>query len=174
MIDRETFAWLLHQLKEGCRGLSQAGMDINHGDVYPPELDVRFAGGVPIIASYLDIHQFPAVGEKCLFDNTPGNTGSADAEGRVAFQIFLYPEPDSGTIGVSVIMDQTIRQSHPIFKGIIQSFRDGTVTRQQADVIMKRRLSQLPPEEYSEFCDNALYVYQPCSHVSNSNCLKMG
>jgi hypothetical protein len=68
-------------LEEARRGLSQAGMDINHGDVYPPELAVRFAGGVPIIAGYGDIHQLPAVGEKCLFDNTPGNIGSADAEG---------------------------------------------------------------------------------------------
>jgi hypothetical protein len=55
-------------------------------------------------------------------------------------------------------MDQTIRQSDPIFKGIIQSFRDGTMTRKQADVIMKRRLSHLPPDEYTDFCDNALYV----------------
>jgi hypothetical protein len=71
----------------------------------------------------------------------------------------LYPEPDSGTIGVSVIMDQPILQSDPIFKGIIQSFRDGTVTRgQQADVIMKPHLSQLPPAEYTDFCDNALYA----------------
>jgi hypothetical protein len=89
MIGRESFAWLLYRLKEGRRGLSQAGMDINHGDVYPPESAVRFAEGVPIIASYGDIHQFPAVGEKFLFDNTPGNIGSADAEGRVAFQIFV-------------------------------------------------------------------------------------
>jgi hypothetical protein len=59
----------------------------------------------------------------------------------------LYPEPDSGIIGVSVIMDQTIHQSDPIFKVIIQSFRDGNVTRQHTYVIMKRRLSQLPPEE---------------------------
>jgi hypothetical protein len=33
MIGRETFAWLLHRLKEGRRGLSQPGMDINHGDI---------------------------------------------------------------------------------------------------------------------------------------------
>jgi hypothetical protein len=70
----------------------------------------------------------------------------------------LCPEPDTGTTSVLVIMDQTIRQSDPIFKGVIQSFRDGTVTRQQSDVIMKRRLIQLPPEEYTDFCDNALYV----------------
>jgi hypothetical protein len=55
-------------------------------------------------------------------------------------------------------MDQTIRQSDPVFKGIIQSFRDGTVTRQHTDVIMKRRLIQLPPDEHKYFCDNALYV----------------
>jgi hypothetical protein len=81
MIVRETFAWLLHLLKEGRHGLSQAGMDINHGDVYPPESAVRFAGVVPIISSYGDIHQLSAVGEKCLFDNTPCNIGSSDAEG---------------------------------------------------------------------------------------------
>jgi hypothetical protein len=55
-------------------------------------------------------------------------------------------------------MDQTIRQSDPIFKGIIQYSRDGTVTRQQAEVIMKRHLRHLSPEEYTEFCDNVLSV----------------
>jgi hypothetical protein len=89
-------------------------MDIEYGDIYPPESDVRFAGGVPIITTYVDIHQFPVIGNRGLFDNTPVNIGSADAEGQVAFQIALHPEPDCGTIGVSVGMDQIIRQSNPV------------------------------------------------------------
>jgi hypothetical protein len=157
MMGRETCVWLFHGLKEVSCGLTQPGMDINHGDIYPPESAVRFAGDVPIIASYGDIHQLLDVGKTSLFYNTSGNIGSADAEGRVAFP-FLNPEHDSGTIGVSVIMDQSIRESDPLFKGIIESFRDGTVTKQQADVVMKRRLSQLPLEEYTDFCDNAFYV----------------
>jgi hypothetical protein len=55
-------------------------------------------------------------------------------------------------------MDQTIRQTDPVFKGILQSFRDGTVTKTQVDIILKRRLSHLPTQEYKDFCDNALYV----------------
>jgi hypothetical protein len=55
-------------------------------------------------------------------------------------------------------MDHTIHQTDPIFKGIIQYFRDGTGTKTQADIILKRRLRNLPTQEYKDFCDNALYV----------------
>jgi hypothetical protein len=37
-------------------------------------------------------------------------------------------------------------RSDPIFKGIVQSVRDGNAKKQQADVIMKRRISQLLTE----------------------------
>jgi hypothetical protein len=71
---------------------------------------------------------------------------------------FLHPETESGTVGVSVIMDQNIHQNDPVFKGILQSFYDGTVTKTQADILLKRCLSHLPTQEYKYFCDNALYV----------------
>jgi hypothetical protein len=70
----------------------------------------------------------------------------------------LHPETESGAVGISVFMDQTIRQTDPVFKGILQSFRDGMVTKTQADIILKRRQSLLPAQEYKYFCDSALYV----------------
>jgi hypothetical protein len=63
MIGCENFAWLLHHLKEGCCGLNQPGIDIDYHGLYPPESAVRFAGGVPIIATYGDIDQLPVVGD---------------------------------------------------------------------------------------------------------------
>jgi hypothetical protein len=62
-------------------------------------------------------------------------------------------------------MDQNIHQSYPIFKGIIKSFNDGNVTRQHTDIIMKRHLSHLPPEEYTGFCDNVISGMPTWAHT---------
>jgi hypothetical protein len=61
---------------------------------------LHFAVDVPLFATYSNIHQFPQVGEKCLFDNAHGEIGTADAEGRIAFHNFFHPDSDSGTVGV--------------------------------------------------------------------------
>jgi hypothetical protein len=79
MIGRQTFAWLFHH------GLTQAGLDTEYGHLYPPQPASRFARGVPLFTTYGDIHQLPAVGEKCLFYNVPGELGTTNAEGRIAF-----------------------------------------------------------------------------------------
>jgi hypothetical protein len=147
MIDRQTFAWLLHSLNKGRRGLTQAGLDTDYGRLYPPQSALRFAGGVTLLTTYGNIHQFTAVSEKCLFDNVTGEIGTADSEGRTAFRNFIHPDSDSGNVGVSVIMDGTIRQTDPVFKGIIQSFHYGTLKKKQTDIILKRCLRQLPTQE---------------------------
>jgi hypothetical protein len=82
MIGRETFAWIFHRLKEGrtpCSYSTRNGHRLC--DLYPMESTVRFAGGVPIIATYGEIHQLPAVGENCLFDKTSGDIVYVDEEG---------------------------------------------------------------------------------------------
>jgi hypothetical protein len=66
-------------------------MDTDYGHLYPPQSALRFAGGVPLFMTYGDIHQLPAVGEKCLFDNVPGELRTADSEGRIAFRNVMHP-----------------------------------------------------------------------------------
>jgi hypothetical protein len=63
LIGRQTFAWLLHRLTEGRRGLTQASLDTDYGHLYPPQSALCFAGGVPLFTTYGDIHQLPSVGE---------------------------------------------------------------------------------------------------------------
>jgi hypothetical protein len=86
MINRQTFAWILHHLTEGRRGLTQDGLDTDYGHLYPPQSALSFAGGLSLFTTYCDKQQLPAVGEKYLFDNVPGELGTANAEGRIAFR----------------------------------------------------------------------------------------
>jgi hypothetical protein len=117
IIGRQTFAWLLHRLTEGRRGLTQAGLDTDYGHLYTTQSALRFIGGVPLFTTYGNIHQIPAVGEKCLFDNVPGELGTSDAERRIDSRIVLHPETESGTFGVSVVMYQTIRPHRSHLQG---------------------------------------------------------
>jgi hypothetical protein len=39
------------------------------------------------------------------------------------------------------------------------------MTKQQSNVIMKRHLSQLSPEEYTNFRDNVIYVMPTWAHT---------
>jgi hypothetical protein len=157
MIGCQTFAWLLHRLTQGHRGLTQDGLENDYDHLFPPQLVLRFAGGVPLFSTYGDIHLYQLAKSvyliMCLV-----NSGLPMQRDASPFDFCLHLETDSGTVGVSVIMDQTICQIDPIFKGIIHSFRDGTVTKTQADITLKRRLSHLPSQESNDFCDNALYV----------------
>jgi hypothetical protein len=54
-------------------------------------------------------------------------------------------------------MDETIHQIDPVFKGVFLFF-GMTVTKTQTDIILKCPLSQLPTQDNTDFCDNALYV----------------
>jgi hypothetical protein len=141
---RETFTWLLYQLKEGLCGLTQPRMGIDHGDIlYPPKLAAHFAGSVPIIARYRDIHQLlDILCERCLFDNImPGNIVSASAEGRVAFQIFcirnLIVVPSMSWLSWTKPSTNLIlfsRAPSSVFMMVC------TVIKKKADVIMKHQL----------------------------------
>jgi hypothetical protein len=137
MISRQMFAWLLHHLNEGRRGLTQPSIYTDYGHLYPVRSALHLAGGVPLFATYGDIHQLPVVGGNCPFENAPNELGTANAEGSIAFQNFTHPDYDSGTVGISVIMDETIHQSDPVFKVILQYFWDDTVTKTHAGIILK-------------------------------------
>jgi hypothetical protein len=56
---------------------------------------------VNVVVLWLNAFQpLSGVPDTYILSNMSGNIGSTDAERRVAFQIFLHPEPDSGTIVV--------------------------------------------------------------------------
>jgi hypothetical protein len=63
----------------------------------------------------------------------------ACARGRVVFKEFLDPPEDSGCLGFCVVMDETIRQSDPEFKGVIQMMRDGSMNRAGAEYCFSRK-----------------------------------
>jgi hypothetical protein len=95
-----------------------------------------------------------------IFDPDPAKkVDSACANGRLAFHDFLHPAPDSGVQSLVVAMSEVVRQSgEPKFENIIQRMRDGNLDRDDADFLMRRRLSALSPEERADFYNNALFI----------------
>jgi hypothetical protein len=60
MIGRQTFALLLQHLTEGRLGLTQAGVDTDHGHLYPPQSALHFSGGyhyLPPMVTYINYQQ---------------------------------------------------------------------------------------------------------------------
>ena len=55
-------------------------------------------------------------------------------------------------------MSSVIRTEDPTILDLLESFRNGNVTREQADFIMSRRLEILPNDECDLFEREALYV----------------
>ena len=97
---------------------------------------------------------------KMVMDTAPATSpDSACASGRIAFHEFLHPLPGTGIRSLVVIMTEVVWQrGDPRFRDIIQHMREGTVTREDTDLLMARRLSALSPEERADFVENALFV----------------
>jgi hypothetical protein len=83
---------------------------------------------------------------------------SADAVGKGAFASFLRPPVDSGTIGVTVIMDTVVRQSDSNCHAAIQKMRDGTMDDPSCDFFLQRKLSSSSPDQEEMFRSTALYI----------------
>jgi hypothetical protein len=164
MDGRPTFAWKQHRAFEGRQVPiaidTTAEEDAQEGhERFPAQVTSRSWGGIPIVYSIGDCHQLPPVGMKPIWDlSDPSSPDSADAIGRLTFHEFLSPDADSGCIGVSIIMDEVIRQSDPAYQQAIQALRDGNVDFDIATYFMNRRVSQLSPEEQSLFREKALYI----------------
>jgi hypothetical protein len=176
MTGRPNFAWIRHRTEEMRRMVSLPSSDQSNDDddgaaasgsflhsVHPPiprAVTDRHFGGIPIVETYGDCHQIPPVGMKLVMDMAPATSpDSACASGRIAFHEFLHPLPETGVRSLVVIMTEVVRQrGDPRFRDIIQHMREGTVTREDADLLMARRLSALSPEERADFVQNALFV----------------
>jgi hypothetical protein len=55
-------------------------------------------------------------------------------------------------------MDVTVRQDEEEYKTAIQQLRDGTVDDATAELLLSRRLSQLPEEVQQLFWSTALFL----------------
>jgi hypothetical protein len=116
---------------------------------------------VPLLHLLGDCHQLPPVGRKCHFNDSPptGEPQEADSLGKAAFQLFWNPPADpTQEIAVAVAMDETTRQTDPRHKKFIHELRQGSLSRESAELLMSRRLDQLPPAVQKEFKRHALHA----------------
>lgn len=113
---------------------------------------------MPLLSSYGDCHQLPAVAMKSISDDSPASSpNSADHLGRLAIRDFLSPV-DDGTKGIVIVMDQVIRQRCPLYLSVMEKMRTGTMDQEAANFIASRRLSMLPEAERRAFERDALYI----------------
>ena len=67
--------------------------------------------------------------------------------GLQVLQNFLQPPAGSGEKGVTVVMDQVIRQEDIVFLNLIECMRRGLMTEDEVILLLSRLISKLPPEE---------------------------
>ena len=163
MDGQPTFAWKQHWAFEGQQlpiVVDTVEADVQDNELFPVQVTSWCWGGIPIVYSIGDCHQLLPIGMKPIWDlSNPSSPNSADAIGGwLTFHDFLSPPPDSGCIGVSVIMDEVIQQSEPAYQQAIQALCDGNVSFNIATYFMNRHLSQLSPVEQSLFQEKALYI----------------
>ena len=72
--------------------------------------------------------------------------------------MFRYSVNEQEEIGVTVVMDEVVRQRDPHFRAAIQEMRDGNMSNASIASIQSRRLDCLSPEEQNKFQREGLYI----------------
>ena len=149
MENRSVWAWKEHN----CAVFRE---NLEHPN--PPCLEKRSYGGIPYVYSVGDIDQLPPVTGKSHSNAKIGVGQSSDALGRRTFNEFLCPPDGDSETGYTFILDEVIRQTDPIYRGVIERMRLGDMNRDSCDFIMKRKLINLPPDERKLFEQDGIYV----------------
>ena len=118
----------------------------------------RNFGSIPISLLLGDCDQLSPVSGLPLFSSKKGDPSKLDEIGRQTFRQYIEGNEDDGEKSYSFIMSSVIRTEDPTILDLLESFRNGNVTKEQADFIMSRRLEILPNDEYDLFEREALYV----------------
>ena len=114
-------------------------------------------GGVPFVYSYGDNNQVPPVAKKSTYDTRAPKT-AADRAGRVAFHEFITTTNPSESMATVVVMEEVVRQTDEVFKAILQNMRDGTLNNDDIDILLSRKLENLPIEEKQRFQSDGLFL----------------
>ena len=162
MMGRPDYAWYKHRNEELRRPMNVLdaegeGITVHHDSVLlHQEIYSRPHGGIPIQMFFGDTNQLPPVMKKPAYSQESTKPGTADALGQVAFSEILDP-PDTNVMeSVIVSMKHVLRQDDPPFLDLLSAMRNGTVTRDQADLLVDRCLDKLSTEEKDDFNKNAL------------------
>ena len=150
MLNRAQLGWS----EDRCRTLR------SESHILSSEVKGRAWGGIPVMLKFGDCQQIPPVAGASHFETKPstGDPTHADAIGKTVFEQYLDPPERTQELGLTVVMDQTVRQREGLFKDSIQEMREGTVTEATCDAYMARRLTQLPELERQSFEREALYL----------------
>ena len=108
----------------------------------------RSWGGIPLLYSFGDVQQLPPMAMKGMHDITASKSAtSGDASGKIAIHEFMYPTDISNTNSLVVVMDKVMRQRDPVFLSILKNMETGSLSRDQIDVLLSRRLQNIDVHE---------------------------
>jgi hypothetical protein len=112
MMGRKQFGWMKHRMEEmWCPFplvLDDNGEEVMSETNHPLQKDIyeRHFGGIQFKMSCGDFAQLPAVMDKMLFDNAPGQPNTADSCGKLAFAAeFISSSDTENALSAVVIMD---------------------------------------------------------------------
>jgi hypothetical protein len=171
MMGRKQFGWMKHRMEELRRPfplLDDNGEEVISEHNHPIERAVyeRHFGGIPFVMSCGDFAQLPAVMDKMLFDNAPGQPNTADSCGKIVFAEFISSSDTESAVSAVVIMDEVVRQDDPNFKLFLDNVANGSLTMDDVDLIRSRCLENLSEEEQQSF-KNAIHLVPTWAEASD-------
>lgn len=170
MAGRSMWAWLEHRHEEfrrPCHITDTNGNTIDVDDQLPDEyildplISDRPWGGLAFTYSSGDCHQLNPIGQKPFYSTEPASsTEGSDFCGMQTWSRFINPPDESETECTVVVMDNVIRQGEDQkpFKDALSHMREGTVTIEDAELLLNRCLDNLTHQEREAFRDDTLHL----------------
>ena len=163
MLPTSFWAWFEHRASEGRSKSSVLCADkgsVVHEEISDlcPAIYDRDWGGIPIIYSMGDIFQLAAIGPSVMDMTSIGKPNTSDMIGKMVFQNFLDPKDSSQAIGVTVIMDQVVRQNNDSFLAFLDNVRYGTLSDEDIKFIRARCLEYFSTEHKNKMEESSIHL----------------
>ena len=163
MASRSFWAWFQHRAQEGrvpeCV-LSDDGKEKLYTETtkLSPHIYMRPWGGIPIIYSMGDCFQLASIGRSTIDMETVGNLNSSDMLGKMIFADFLDPPDKEEAVGVTVMMNEVLRQNDITFLSFLHNLRYGKCDEVNVDFLLSRCLDKFSVAERTKIEKNAIHL----------------
>ena len=130
------------------------------GLILPLDVSERPHGGIPYIAVIGDTNQLPPVAKTAVYSTKAPTAGSSDAAGTVAFSDFLEPPDENVAESHVILLNEVLRQTDKDFLRLLDHMRNGSMTREDADLLLGRRMDALQggEDEKERFKKESLHL----------------
>lgn len=169
MMGEQVWGWVKHRCEELRRPsptvTDEEFNEVNDGDQQmdedivqlDEEVHNRPYGGIPSVVVCGDSNQLPPVAQRSVYQKGRPKHG-ADKAGKIAFSSFTNSKDDTKQLSTVVFLDEVLRQSDETFKKLLTDMREGKVDDEDIDLLIRRMLCKMDPDERREFEFSALHL----------------